>query len=169
MRTARVLSDQSYDWSEENNEKAFKLCTSQASKDPSASATSSRRHSSRLTHRALQALRQARLQVCRRARPRPKALPFGNTVSRSPSNGLRAPGLRRAGGRVSDTLPLGAEDSRRDLRDQSGTTAPKGRYVGKQCGRSNLYFDRSERSRNPGGQHAPVATGGRSRSRRGGD
>lgn len=171
MRITRIVSDQFYNWSEEKNEETLKLYPSQASQGARAPVTSSGGDSSRLAHRALQALRQARLQMRRRTRPRSEVLPLGHTTSRPTSNGLRSTGQRRRGNRAPGALPFEPTNSRADLRDQPRATAPKRRAVGRHCGTpSDRYFYRSEGSRNPGGEH--VAIGARRRpsgSRRGGD
>ena len=171
MRMTAILSDQFYNWSEEKYEEASKLCSSQASQGASAPIAFSRGNPSRLAYRALQAVWQARLQVCRRTRARSEVLSLGNATSRPASDGLRSAGLRRAGDRVSAAPSIGPPDSRKDLRDQPRITTPKGRAVGKQRerGGSNHCFDKSQRSRNPGSKHAPVAPGSRPLSCRGGE
>lgn len=171
MRSRQIFSDQFYNWSEEKHEETLKLCPSQASQGARTPLAASRRDPSRLAHRTLQTLRQARLQVRRRTRSRSEVLPLGHTTSRPTSDGLRSTGLRRRGDRVSGALSFEPADSRGDLRDQPRATAPKGRVVGQQSGgTSNGCFDRSERSRNPGGKHVAVAAGcRRSVGHRGGD
>ena len=77
-----------------------------------------------LSHRTLQALRQARLQVCRRSRPWPQVLPLCELPRPSSANGLRAASRARRCRGTSGELPPGARDYRRGLRDQSRTVAP---------------------------------------------
>ena len=69
----------------------------------------------RLSHRALQALRQTGLQVCRRPRPWPQVLPI-RELSRPPAaNGLRATSRsytqrRRAPGELSPSFARSIEE-----------------------------------------------------------
>ncbi len=170
MKMTGILSDQFYNWSDKKNEETLKLCPSQASQGASAPVAASRGDPSRLAYRALQALRQARLQVCRRTRSWSEVLPLGNTTSRPASDGLRSPGLRRGGDRVPGPVPVGPEGSRKDLRDQPRVTASKGRAVGEQRDQPSCRcLDKSGRSRDFGRQHAPVATGRGTLSDGGGD
>ena len=78
----------------------------------------------RLSHRALQALRQTGLQVCRRPRPWPQVLPI-RELSRPPAaNGLRAASRLHQRRRAPGELSPRSRDHRGDLRDQPRTIAP---------------------------------------------
>jgi hypothetical protein len=81
----------------------------------------------RLADRAIQALWQAGLQMCRRARSRPEVLPVGELPGRATADGLRAAGKSRGYPRARRQLPRGAHDARGSLRDQPrAVTAPRG-------------------------------------------
>lgn len=78
----------------------------------------------RLSHRALQALRQTGLQVCRRPRPWPQVLPV-RELSRPPApNGLRTASRLHRRYRTSGELSPRPRDHRGNLRDQPRTIAP---------------------------------------------
>ena len=78
----------------------------------------------RLSHRALQALRQTGLQVCRRPRPWPQVLPV-RELSRPPApNGLRTASRLHRRYRTSGELLPSPRDHRGNLRDQPRTIAP---------------------------------------------
>src|SRR5215470_2085549 len=118
-----VESDQSYTWSDENPEPAH--CrfaeTPQRSPAPIASAASD---PPRFSHRALQTMRQAGMQMRQRPRPRPQVLFVGQLSRLAAADGLRTAGVLRANGRVPGQLPSGPRDPRGDLRDQPRTAAP---------------------------------------------
>jgi hypothetical protein len=78
----------------------------------------------RLADRALQALRQTGLQVCRRPRPWPQVLPVGEFPGAPATNGLRAAGRLRRRHRTPGELSPRPRDHRGDLRDQPRTIAP---------------------------------------------
>ena len=80
----------------------------------------------RLPHRALQAVRQAGMQMRRRSRPWPQVLSFGELPGLAAANGLCAAGVLRPDGRVPRQLPPSPRDLRGDLRDQPRTAAPPG-------------------------------------------
>jgi hypothetical protein len=77
-----------------------------------------------LPHRALQTMRQARMQVCTRPRSWPQVLPLGQSLWPATANGLRPPGLSKPSQRVSRQLPSSPRDFGRDLRHQSRTAMP---------------------------------------------
>lgn len=78
----------------------------------------------RFSHRALQALRQARMQMRRRPRPWPQVLSVGQLPGFAAANGLRTSGVLRSNGRASGQLSPITRDPRVDLRDQPRTAAP---------------------------------------------
>ncbi len=126
MRDLRLLSDHAYDWSDRSFkqvivgvEKAQAIVAAQTSAIGCGTA--------RLIDRALQALRQAGLQMCRRSRPRPEVLPVGELSRRATADGLRAPGKSGRHSRARRQLPRGAHVARGGLRDQPrAVTAPRG-------------------------------------------
>ena len=125
MYFSPVQSDQLYTWSEENEERA---CCHLEKTPPSASApvAPAQGDLARLVDRALQTLRQAWVQMCRRSRPWPQILPFGEPPGLAATNGLCAAGVARPGFRVRCQLPSSPRDLGGDLRDQPRTTTPPG-------------------------------------------
>ena len=77
-----------------------------------------------LAHRALQALRQAGMQVRPRSGSWPQVLPLGQSLWPATANGLHPPGLSKPGQRVSRQLPSSPRDLGRGLRHQSRTAMP---------------------------------------------
>ena len=78
----------------------------------------------RLSHRTLQTMRQAGMQMRRRPRPWPQVLFVGKLPGLAPANGLRPPGVLPASNAVPRQLPPRPRDSGVHLRDQPRTTAP---------------------------------------------
>jgi len=122
-----LLSDQFITWSAHG--RYFVGDVAQASR-PVAAANAGFGHAPAwLAHRALQALRQTRLQVCRRPRSWSQVLPV-RELSRSPTaNGLRASGRLRRRYRTTGELSPGPRDHRGDLRDQPRTLTPPRRAL----------------------------------------
>jgi len=118
-----VQSDQLYTWSDENPEPAH--ChiaeTPQRSPAPIASAPCD---PPRFSHRALQTMRQAGMQMRRRPRPRSQVLFVGQLSRLAAADGLHTAGVLRANGRVPVQLPSSPRDPRSHLRDQPRTAAP---------------------------------------------
>ena len=122
MRLLDLLSDQFSMWSANGRYSVVHFAQT-----PSAIAeanASVRNALARLAHRALQALWQTGLQVCRRPRAWSQVLPI-RELSRPPAaNGLRAASrLRRRHGTPGELSPR-PRDHRGDLRDQPRTIAP---------------------------------------------
>ena len=125
MNRHRLNSDQLITWSE-INARYFVLRLAQT---PCAFAAPDARSGyfvARLAHRALQALWQAWLQMCRRAGTWAKILFVGELPRLSTPNGLRtAVGSGRCR-RASCELPARPRNHRRNLRDQPRTaTSPR--------------------------------------------
>jgi hypothetical protein len=123
MSFSRIMSDQLFTWSDiYANEITFRLAQAPPGViTPTAAAGSP---PSRLTDRALQALWQARLQVCSGSRSRSQVLPVCKLPAFTTTNGLRTSGGSRSGRRASQQLPADARDLGRNLRDQPRTAAP---------------------------------------------
>lgn len=127
-----VRSDQLYTWSDEYRKRA----SCQLEKTPPgalAAVAPAQGGPARLTYRALQALRQARVQVRRRPRPWPQVLSFGEPLGLAATDGLCAAGISRPGCRIYRQLSPSPRNLGSDLRDQPRTPAPpggalKGRY-----------------------------------------
>ncbi len=126
MNNLHLLSDHVYDWSD-NSIRKVSICVAKAQAIVAAQTSTIGCGTARLVDRALQALRQAGLQMCRRSRPRPEVLPVGELSRRATADGLRAPGKCGSHSRARRQLPRGAHDARGGLRDQPrAVTAPRG-------------------------------------------
>jgi len=132
MCLLEIRSDQLYTWSDENRKRT---CCQPEKAPPSAfaPATAAQGSPARLADRAVQALRQARVQVRRRSRPWPQVLSFGEPLRLAATDGLCAAGISRPGCRIYRPLSPSPRNPGSDLRDQSRTPAPpggalKGRY-----------------------------------------
>jgi hypothetical protein len=128
MNRAALQADQLYTWSDTNahqNAHTVFHCrpttTAPTAITPAATVRSS---VAGLAHRALQTLRQARMQVCTRPRSWPQVLPLGQSLWPATANGLHPPGLSKPSQRVSGQLPSSPRDFGRDLRHQSRTATP---------------------------------------------
>ncbi len=160
MTSHRPLSDQLYTWSASYaGQNLFQPAT--APQSPPAGTTPFGRHPTRLFNRTLQTLRKTRLQMRQRPWPRSKILSLHQSNRRTPSDGLRTPGLSGA----SQTIP-GQSSTRpdhlgRDLRHQSRTPAPPGEALKGAAGeRNGQYAHRHPRYSSgcdPDRQHAHVA------------
>jgi len=118
-----IQSDQLYTWSDENSKTVHRRIakTPQRSPAPTASASSD---PPRFSHRTLQTMRQAGMQMRRRPRPWPQVLFVGQLPRLTAANGLCAAGVLRSNGRVPGQLPSSPRDPGGDLRDQPRTAAP---------------------------------------------
>jgi hypothetical protein len=126
MNNMDLLSGHAYDWSDPSIIKIIAGVTEApaiaASKTPALGC-----RAARLADRALQALRQPWLQMCRRSRPRTEVLSVGELSRRATADGLRATGQSGGHSHAHRQLPRGAHDARGDLRDQPrAVTAPRG-------------------------------------------
>jgi len=126
MHLYRLQSDQSYTWSDENT-KTIDRRLAQTPSSAAAPTATARCHPAWLSHRALQTLRQAGMQVCRWPRSWSQVLSFGELPGPAAANGLCAAGVLRADQRVAGQLSASSRAPRTDLRDQSRTlTSPRG-------------------------------------------
>jgi hypothetical protein len=117
-----VESDQSDTWSDETPKPTH--CgtaeTPQRSPAPIAPAPID---PARFSHRALQTMRQAGMQMRRHPRPWPQVLSVGQLPGLATADGLRATGILRANRGVAGQLPSSPRDPRGHLRDQPRTAA----------------------------------------------
>src|SRR5215469_9243789 len=121
-----IESDQFYTWSDENPEPHHRRLAEAPRRTPAPTA-SAPIDPSRLSHRALQTMRQARMQVRRRPGSWAQVLFVGQLSRLAAANGLCAAGVVHSDGRVPGQLPSSARDPRSDLRDQPRTAAsPRG-------------------------------------------
>src|SRR5216684_7049553 len=118
MCQCRIQSDQLYTWSDENAETVDRRL---AQTPPGASAPTAptQGHPAWLSHRALQTLWQAGMQMRRRSSAWPQVLSFGELPGPAATDGLRAAGVLPPGHRVAGQLSSSPRDLRADLRDQS--------------------------------------------------
>jgi hypothetical protein len=120
-----VKSDQLYTWSDINGKPAG-CYLEKTSPSASAPVAPAQGDLARLADRALQTLRQARVQMRRRSGPWPQVLPFGEPPGLTATNGLCAARVSRPDCRIRRQLSPGPRDLRSDLRDQPRTDAPPG-------------------------------------------
>src|SRR5882762_10471416 len=111
-----VESDQLYTWSDTNEEKRACCCLEKTPSSPRAPVAPTQSDLTRLADRALQTLRQARMQMRRRPRPWPQVLSFGELPRLASTNGLCAAGFSPSDCRVRCQLPPSPRDLRGDLR-----------------------------------------------------
>jgi hypothetical protein len=156
MSRIDVMSDQSVTWSDAYVRAA--LFDSQApSLALAAQAAAVGLCLAGFIDRALQALRQAGLQVCRWARSRAQVLPIGELSRQVAEDGLRPSRRLLASERARGQLRPGSRDLGGDLRDQSRTVAPARanlRRSGEPRPRAAHRFLRSVRRCHAARQHA---------------
>lgn len=123
MNSHRLLSDQYITWSDKHAGQTFIQPATTPHKPPAATAPFGC-HCPRLADRALQALRQAKLQMCQRAWARPQVLSLHRSLRQTPADGLCSPGLPGAGTAVPGQLSTRPNHPGRDLRYQPRTPTP---------------------------------------------
>src|SRR5215469_5869053 len=130
MNLLAIKADQLYTWSDNDAPYLAQAAFVRLAKASAAAVTpvaATRSSAARFPHRALQAVWQAGMQMCPRARSWPQVLSLRELYRPKTANGLRAPGVPRRHQRVSRPSPSGARDLGGDLRDQSRTAAaPRG-------------------------------------------
>jgi len=123
MYFTAVQSDQLLTWSDENTKPTHR-CTAETPQRSPAPIASAPIDLARFSHRTLQKMRQAGMQMRRRLRPWSQVLSVGQLPGLAAANGLRAAGVIRANGRVPGQLPPSPRDPRGNQRDQPRTAAP---------------------------------------------
>ena len=121
------LSDQLYIWSDTHAPQLAQTdfcCLAPTPSPAIAPAATARPRAPWFSHRALQALREAGMQVRPRPRSWPEVLPLGQSLRATTANGLDPPGLLPPDHRVCNQLPSPPSDGGRDLRDQSRAVVP---------------------------------------------
>lgn len=147
-----LLSDQLYDWSERLG-RALIGNAAEATSCACAPPTLVEGAPARFSDRALQALWQARMQMCRRAGTWSEVLPFCEHPWSTPRDGIRSARLSGRCHRVVGQLPTGTPDHPRDLRHQSGASASQGSARLTKNAGDHPYRYRA--CGNAHGQHAP--------------
>ena len=147
-----VLSDQLLKWSDENSETDHRRL---AKAPPSAPAPIAPAQScpARFSHRALQTLWQAWMQMRPRPRSWPQVLPVGELSRSASTNGLRPARVVCAGERVPGQLPPRSPGPGGDLRDQPRAPTPSREALKDRHERSAASLPRADRSGT--GQRAP--------------
>ena len=127
MNQTVLQADQLYTWPDTHALPAAQTnfcCVASTTPTSIAPPATPRSSFARLPHRALQAMRQAGMQVRPRPRSWPQVLPLGQSLWPATANGLHPPGLSKPGQRVSRQLPSSPPDLGRGLRHQSRTAMP---------------------------------------------
>lgn len=122
MNSHELCSDQLYMWSV-LNDRANHPRPQATPQAIAAQAAATGLGPSRLLDRALQALRQSKLQVRSGSWPWTQVLPVSKLPGPLAADGLRSPGRARAGQPVLGQLHPGSGDLGGDLRDQPRTAA----------------------------------------------
>lgn len=148
-----MISDHVYDWSEELGQDIDRRFAKKT-REPSSAASVAHSASSRIAHRALQALWQVGLQVRQWARPRPQVLSVGKFSRDAACYGVRAVIRARRSFGASEKFSRGAADPRGGLFHQPGDLASKRKIRLKHHGDCCCY--RYCRCCKPPGQHGRV-------------
>src|SRR6266568_355730 len=145
MKFRELISDQLYAWSDKDTEPARGRLTKTPPSAPAPTAPAQSRPPW-FPHRALQTLRQARLQMRPRPRSWPQVLSVGKLSRPAPANGLRPARVLRAGERVPGQLPPRPPDLGGDLRDQPRAPATSREALKDRHERSAASSPRTDRS-----------------------
>jgi hypothetical protein len=129
-KKSNLLSDQYDNWSDIFAGTITPLSPESTQKPP-APAAALICHPPRLAHRALQTLRQTRMQMCSGTRTRSQILPLRQPAGSNPGNGLRSAGSSRHGCSIPRELSLSPRDSRSGLQYQSRTAPSQGASIEK--------------------------------------
>ena len=156
MTRSTLLSDQSYNWSDHDEESVHCFPTS-PTPGPAAPSAVTIGDPPGFAHRTLQALRQARLQVRQRSRPRSQILPLRQPVQEFPGHGLCPTSEPGTGHPASGQLSTGARTPGSDLPGQQ-RVAPTPRVALSRTAVGTFPADHTRHPRSgghPGGQYAP--------------
>ncbi len=153
------LSDHCYDWSDFRSGNRFVACLAAASEAAFGATTSIGCGVARFAPRALQALRQTGLQVCRGAWPWAEVLPLGQPAGNDPAFGLHSLRIPSSSAGVCDELSPGARCPQADLCHQPRAVAPTTAAVNpideRDRRNSAGRFCPGANARGAGRQHAP--------------
>jgi hypothetical protein len=128
MKLNSVKSDQLYKWSDNYETKVNSDPTSKK-KDPFTPASTLRSHFAWISNRALQALWEAWMQVCKWARTWSKVLSVGKQTWQQTTDGLCSTRLKAKSRRILIKLSKDKDHLRRALRNQSRAFTPKGEVL----------------------------------------
>jgi hypothetical protein len=119
MNKNAIISDQLYNWSE-NEPFRFPCRADSATPGPGQAAARARTvYSAGFVDRTLQTLWQTRLQVCAGSRTRPQVLSISQPTRRPAPDGLCSGGVLSTGLRVPSQFPPSAPTAGADLQPQS--------------------------------------------------
>ena len=169
------LADHLYTWSDNHALQAAQMdfcCPASATPPTTAPDAAARSFASWFSHRALQTLWQAGVQMRARARPWPKVLPVGQSLWTTAANGLRSAGLSPSNHRIFSQLSTTPSDFGRDLRYQSRVVVPSRgilRNCYESCPSRSVAFLRCRTWQSARRQHALRLARQRSRRKNHGD
>ncbi len=109
---------------------------------------------SRLAHRALQTLRQTRMQMCSGTRTWTQVLPLRQPTRSNAGDGLCSAGGSRLGRSIPRELSFSPRDSRSDLQYQSRTAPSQGASIEQRRVHRKPYILGSSPDRSPPGGHS---------------
>jgi hypothetical protein len=148
-----IISDQYDNWSAILTETITPVSPEPTQKPP-APAAALVCHPSRLAHRALQTLRQTRLQMCSWTGTRSQVLPLRQPARSNAGDGLCPTGCPRYGRSIPRELSFSPRDSRSDLQYQSRTASSQGASIEKRRVHRKLYILGWSPDRSPPGGHS---------------
>jgi hypothetical protein len=129
-KNSRILSDQYDNWSDIFAETIAPISPEPTQKPPAPTAALVC-PAAWLTHRALQTLRQTRMQMCSGTRPRSQVLPLHQPAGSNAGYGLCSTGGSRHSRSIPRQLSFCPRDSRPDLQHQSRTAPSQGASIEK--------------------------------------
>ena len=147
-KKSRILSDQYDNWSDIFTETIAPLSPEPTQKPPAPTAALVC-PAPWLAHRALQTLRQTRMQMCSRAGPRSQVLPLHQPAGSNTGYGLCPPGGSRHGRSIPRELSFCPRDSRQDLQHQSRTAPAQGASLEKGRVHRKPYIPGGSSDRSP--------------------
>lgn len=124
-----VQSDQLNKWSDINEREVNKIAPAETKSTPARTVPLAG-HIAWIAYRAIQALRQAWMQMCGRTWPWSQVLPVHKPTREEAGDGLYSRGTPEKGGRIFGKLPQGKRDSQRTLRHQPRAFTPQGAFLG---------------------------------------
>jgi hypothetical protein len=151
-KISRILSDQYDNWSDIFAEAIAPISPEPTQKPPAPTAPLVCA-AARLAHRALQTLRQTRMQMCSGTRPRPQVLPLHQPARSNAGNGLHPTGGSRHGRSIPRELSFCPRDSRPDLQHQSRTAPSQGASIEKRRVHRKPHIRACSSDRSPPGGH----------------
>jgi hypothetical protein len=140
MIRIRLISDHFNNWSDYHETKVYSYSPTKE-KDPFTQASVLRSHFAWFFNRALQALRQARVQVRRWPRSWSKVLFISKQAWATSPDGLCSSGFPGKCTRLLGKLSKDKDHFRRALRNQPGTFTPKGEVLARSPPKVRDYHD----------------------------